>query len=489
MHRRLGLKARFIGLIVILLTAMFFLIAVILIDANTSSLRTDLQDRAKAFAALATTPIGDAFFTYQDSGTFLIEKQVRAFQDLDPAISNIAVVGIDGNTAFKEKPLAKPISATEASTFDPIYQYQNKTISRIIYPYITANGSHSYAVVYDVSSSEIDQAVQHLVRAIVLYTLAGLIVSAAISYFFIDRLFLQPVKRLRDRAMLIADGNYNIQIPQERNDEIGDLAKSTNQMAESLKADIVKLQEADKIKSEFMMIAAHNLRTPLTIIKGYLSLAESMQIGQELQDIVKSIGVGTKRLERFAEDIITISSLESGKHLFTAEKFEVRAVLQGLIDEFQTMCQDKNITFKHEIINEAMTIDGSPLHLRSALWNLLQNAYKFTDKGGQIDFSAIRRNNDLVITVKDSGIGISPEEMSKLFTKFHRGTDTTTYDYEGTGVGLYVTKLIITEHKGTITVDSTLGKGSAFTVTLPVSQPAPADADQSAQDQIQPVTA
>jgi signal transduction histidine kinase len=473
MLRRHGLKARFIGLITLLLTAMFSIIAVILINTNVGSLRSDLLDRSKAFAALATTPIGNTFVTYQDSGTYLIKKQISSFQNLDPAVSAVSVVGLDGSVLYSTKTATPAVTPDAASSFNPIYMYTGSTISRIVYPFIDSNGSHSYAVVYDISSATINQAVGHLIRSILLYSLMGLLVSAVIMYFFVDYFFLRPVKRLRDSAILIASGHYSETISVERDDELGDLAASTHQMAESLRADILKLQESDRIKSEFMMIAAHNLRTPLTIIKGYLSLTEALRPSPEMSEILSNILTGTERLEHFAEDIITISSIESGQRLFSPQKFALTPLLKGLADEFEALARDKKITLTTHLPSETITLDGSPIHLRSALGNLLENAYKFTSEGGAITLGCTLDGDKVRISVTDNGIGIAPEEIAKLFTKFHRGTDTLRYDYEGAGIGLYVTKLIITEHRGTITADSTEGQGSTFTVTLPVVTESP----------------
>ena len=108
-------------------------------------------------------------------------------------------------------------------------------------------------------------------------------------------------------------------------------------------------------------------------------------------------------------------------------------------------------------------------HLRSALWNLIDNAIKFTHQGGTSSLDVAEADGKVLISVKDTGIGISPEEIPKLFTKFHRGTSVETYDFEGTGIGLYASKIIIEEQGGTITVKSEKDKGSTFTVILPIA--------------------
>ena len=120
-----------------------------------------------------------------------------------------------------------------------------------------------------------------------------------------------------------------------------------------------------------------------------------------------------------------------------------------------------------------LMIKASQGHLSSAIWNLLNNAYKFTPAGGRISLRVTDQDNWLRIEVADTGIGISDEEKPRVFTKFHRSTGALEYDYEGTGIGLYITKLVIEQHGGTIDFTSQLGKGTSFVIKLPL-QPAPA---------------
>jgi signal transduction histidine kinase len=468
--RRLGLQTKFIGLILILLTLIFATIAVVLIRVDSSSLRADLQDRSKAFATLATSPIGTAYETYNTSGTYLIGQRIETFQRLDPTIKSVAIVDLGGNVLFSTEEAEPVVSGVDASSFQPVYKYSGGTIARIIYPYIGQGGAHSYAVVYDISSNEIDHAVMRLAHTILLYSVIGLILSAAVMSYLVSRWFLRPIKNVRDQAMVIATGYYAEQVRQDRNDEIGDLAASVNHMADSLKADIQKLKEVDQIKSEFMMIASHNLRTPLTIINGYVSMAQQWALSDEIKGMLKSIEANSQRLGMFAEDLLTMSSLDAGKSIFRMEETTIQKILGHAVNEFKTLAEEKQRKFTANLTDEEITLTASQIHLRSAIWNLLDNALKFTKPEGEIKLSVQRVGSDLEISVSDNGVGITPEEMGKLFTKFHRGTSTLTYDFEGTGIGLYITKQIVTAHHGTIAVDSTPGKGTTFIVSIPLTK-------------------
>jgi signal transduction histidine kinase len=473
MKFHIGLKGRFIGLIAVLLTIMFVSIAVVLIRSNGSSLRQDLLDRSKAFAALATKPIGDTYLTYKDSGTILIATQVVSFTQLDNTIKNVTVFDLKGGVQYSLQKNTQSIPVSQASSFKPIYIYtNNNSIERIIYPFIQDDGSHQFAIAYDISSDSVNNAVSKLEKSILLYTLIGLFISTLVTYLFVNKLFLTPIKELRDRALIISAGYYREEITVTRHDEIGDLAQSVKQMARNLTADIDKLREVDKIKSEFMMIASHNLRTPLTIIDGNLDLAKTEDMSEHLSKILANIETNSQRLKIFAEDLLIISSVEAGQRIFTTDRVSIDEMLTRMAADFTEMASTKHVQFIAHLAPTNVEIQGSVVHLRNAIYNLLDNALKFTPINGKIEFSLIHSGETVQISISDNGVGIAPDEISKLFTKFHRGTSTLEYNYEGSGIGLYLTKLIITEHRGSIDVKSELGKGSTFTITLPVPEKA-----------------
>jgi signal transduction histidine kinase len=473
---KFGIRAKFITLILVILTAIFCLIATYMIRTNASSLRTDLRERSRAFATLATKPIGNTFSIYNNSGKSLVDQQVTHFTDLDQNITNVAVVNIDGTFEYTQHSNVASITTAQAATFDPIFlKSSSGTVTRIIYPYIDDSGAHSYAVVYDISSAGVDRAVRNLIYSILGFAVFGLLFSAVTIYLLINRLFLSPIKKVRDSALLISTGEYTQQISLTQHDEIGDLATSINQMADSLKADIQKLKELDQLKSEFMMIASHNLRTPISIISGYVDTIKTQDMSDVLRKMIDNISANTQRLNLFAEDILIIASMESGAEKFYAQPIAVSSVFNTLVEEFKVLAAQKNIAFNVSLARTDATILGSATHLRSAVWNLLENALVFNKEAGSIEFSTVIFDNFLEITVRDNGIGIRPEEMPKLFTKFHRGTSTLDYNYEGTGIGLYITKLVVVGHKGTIHVDSTLGKGTAFIIRIPLADVPPSE--------------
>ena len=473
--RRFRLRARFILILVVLLVAMFTAILLVIVQANRHTLRTGLLNQSKSFAALATQPIGDNFVLYDDSGTIRIHQKIDSFTSLDNDISQVEVVDTNGKILFMDNPSPEiHVSQTAAAAVNPTYVYDKAgNLASIVMPYVESFGVHRYNIVYSVSYENVNRSVQQIVTLILALCIVVLLLSMIAWYVLINRLFLRPVAQISKDARLISQGELSRSIHVGRNDEIGDLAVAVNTMASSLKDDIAKLKEVDRLKNEFLMITSHNLRTPLTIIQGYV---DEMKMAQSIEQIVREmlepVVANVHRLQGFAEDVLAISTIEAGQDAIHLEPMAMQPVLERIAEEFESLARQKKVTFQVETATDAWAALDKP-RFRSALWNLLDNAAKFTNEGGTIGLKVTTHDGRLEMAVSDTGIGISQTELPKLFTKFHRGTDTLTYNYEGTGIGLYLAKLIAKQHGGDINVQSTHGKGSTFTVWLPTVPPSP----------------
>ena len=467
---RWSLRARFLLVLIILMISIFGAITLLIVRQDRITLRNNLIAESKSFAALATQPIGNAFVTYKDSGTLRINQEVASFTDLDNHISSVEITDTNGNNLFTNSTNAvTKLSPDLASRVTPTYIYSQSDVTRIVQPYLESYGIHRYNVIYAISYTSVDQSIQKIVTSILILSAAILVFSLAIWYVLINWLFLRPVDKVSEKALLVSKGDLDQQIHLNRNDEIGDLASAVSSMATSLKADINKLKEVDDLKSEFLMITAHSLRTPLAIMKEYIQIIkDSAKKGEDLSPNLEAIMLNLKKLDHFAEDALTISTMEEGDTKINLTPTDITPEIQKVVDEFQDIAKQKGINFKAEI-NVSAKVNLNVSYFRSALWNLLDNAYKFTPKGGSISLNAQQSGSKVEIRVSDSGVGIAEEEIPKLFTKFHRATSTLEYNYEGTGIGLYLTKLIAEQHGGSISLDSTSKNGTTFLLTLPLA--------------------
>lgn len=468
--KRYGLRAKFILLIVGLLVVIFAMITFMVVRLNTATLKSNLVNDSKSFASLATEPIGKTFLTYKDSGNIPIGDNIHRFTDLDSNITNVLIVDTSGKVLFSQnKTKVTKIPEDQSSSFQPVYIYDSHhNLKQVVSPFFEDFGSHRYSMVYEVTAAEVQASIRQFVLSILFFVALALIASVTMTYYLINKMFIDPIRRVSRQAMAISTGQLDQQIEVDRDDEISDLANSVNAMAQSLKDDIAKLRETDRLKTEFMIIASHNLRTPLSVINGYLEQSEDLQTVDELRNAISIIAGRSKQLGVFAEDILTISSIEAGRNLPGLVEVNLAEFMQTISDEFKPIAEQAELRYSSSIKDKDIMVKISPAHFRSAIWNLLDNAQKFTSKGGSIQLTIETREGSAIVEVKDSGIGISEVEIPKLFTKFHRGTDVLNSQYEGTGIGLYATKLVIEKHGGEVSLESKLGMGSTFTISLPL---------------------
>ncbi|HEX5744562.1 MAG TPA: HAMP domain-containing sensor histidine kinase [Candidatus Saccharimonadales bacterium] len=472
---RLDLRAKVTMTISLFLVAVFGLIMYVTLERDVGQLHTNLAKQSKSFAALATPPIGNTFLLYKDSGGIKVIQQVNKFMELDPDVSAIGIVSVSGEQLYtSHQDVRFKVSPKLASSFSARYVKDDSGyIREIVQPFFEDSGAHRYSVVYKISTERIEKSVDSAIRLILYAGTAIMVISIVVASWALNILFVRPLRQVSRSADIISGGDYNQQIVSDNKDEIGQLANAVNRMADSLKSDIIKLQELDKLKTEFMMIASHNLRTPLTIMRGSIESAESARTVEELKNIITNVQDGVIRLHLLAEDLLTISTLEAGAENLKKTPVDAKPFVGSTVSEFELLAKKKGLHWSFvDRLSDDAKLELSQANMRSALGNIIDNAIKFTDKGGLVRVLASTAGGRFVFRVEDTGIGISREEMSKLFTKFHRGTRTDRYDYEGVGIGLYLTKLLVEQHDGHIDVQSEPGKGSTVTIDLPLARAA-----------------
>jgi PAS domain S-box-containing protein len=268
------------------------------------------------------------------------------------------------------------------------------------------------------------------------------------------------------RISMLLDESHRLE--QQVEVEKAGVEKTVEIRTKELRDAQVQLQESDKMKTEFIMLGSHNLRTPITIMASSLEMLKGTPADQDRTQILASLEEGIKRLKDFVEDMVAISTLEAGAGLIR-EPATAGSLLETVITEAKALAVTKpELTFSATVNDgDTVMINANSSRLQGAIRNVITNAFKFTHTG-TIIVTAEKRDATYEIIVKDSGIGIEAEELPKIFTKFHRGTGVLTFEYEGKGIGLYLTKLIVEEHGGTVTAESSLGDGSTFTISLPI---------------------
>ena len=250
--------------------------------------------------------------------------------------------------------------------------------------------------------------------------------------------------------------------------------QNVERLSGQLKRAYAQLKKLDTAKSEFISIASHQLRTPLTIIKGYISMAREGFYGEMPEKVrgpLKNVFDSNERLINLVNELLTLSKIESGKLEMNFEKANLEDLILGLIDEFKLKVKEKKIYLRWQKPKKPLPkifIDVGKM--RQVFLNILDNGIRYTAKGG-LEISSKVNGKKIRIIIKDTGAGMAKNEISKLFSSFSRGATGRKVSSEGAGLGLYVAKKYVKMNKGRVWVESEgKGKGSTFFVELPINK-------------------
>ena len=231
-----------------------------------------------------------------------------------------------------------------------------------------------------------------------------------------------------------------------------------------------RLQELERVKSDFVATVSHELRTPITSIVGYTEVLEDGMVGAltpDQHDIVGRVERNGHRLLRLVEDLLTLSQIEGSGMRMEMASTDFADVVGAAYREMEPAREERDLVMQLELPSSPVVMDGDAVHLERMVVHLLTNAVKFTPDGGEVLVSVIPQDDTVALVVSDSGIGICPEEQARLFTRFFRSRTATDRAIQGVGLGLTIVQSIIALHGGTIEVSSALGEGTTVTVRLP----------------------
>jgi len=242
----------------------------------------------------------------------------------------------------------------------------------------------------------------------------------------------------------------------------------------SIFRDITKEVEVDKLKSEFVSTVSHELRTPMTSIKGYADLMLMGAAGEMAEGQVRYLSViknNADRLHMLVNDLLNISRIETGKTTLDLRPLDIALVINQIVEGHlngRIQHEDKHHSIKIDLDDSLPLVNADQARVTQILTNLIDNAFNYTPNYGEIRLSATATTSYVFITVEDTGIGIAPENISKIFDRFYRAEDENVQQIPGTGLGLAIVQSLIEMHGGDLIVDSKLGSGSKFTFNLPV---------------------
>jgi len=279
-------------------------------------------------------------------------------------------------------------------------------------------------------------------------------------------------KKIENIELELAQDDFNIIpikiniCPLKKDDEFTGIVCTVHDLTERNNIEN-ELKKSERLKTEFMNIAAHELKSPVTPIKGYLDLIISdNESSEKIKNWARISLRNCERLLRLVNDILDVSRLDSDTMRFDMGKLNTAEIINEIAEDMKPAVENKNLEFKIYIPDNLPNIMGDRCRLLQVLRNIIGNAIKFTDNG-YISIEANREEDYILISVKDTGTGISNEELKKIFTKFYQAYTGNDRNNEGTGLGLFICKEIIEKHDGKMWAESKLRKGSKFLIKIP----------------------
>ncbi|MDQ2962385.1 MAG: ATP-binding protein, partial [Pseudomonadota bacterium] len=266
-------------------------------------------------------------------------------------------------------------------------------------------------------------------------------------------------------------GNFAQQVDVPNRDEFGELATNLNRMSAELGRLYNQIETANQHKSEFLANMSHELRTPLNAIIGFSEVLLERLFGDlndKQDDYLKDIHSSGRHLLSLINDILDLSKIEAGRMELEASTFDLASALSNAMTLVRERALRHGIMLGQQVDPTLGEIVADERKFKQILLNLLSNAVKFTPDAGRIDVSARREEDNAVIAVHDTGIGIAPEDQAAVFEEFRQVGRDYTRKQEGTGLGLTLTKKFVELHGGRIWLESEPGKGSTFTFTIPL---------------------
>ena len=287
------------------------------------------------------------------------------------------------------------------------------------------------------------------------------IILSIILVLISTKYLVHPLSKITKATERLSKGNFDIILEIERDDEIGQLAKSFTHMAKQLEA-------LDDMKNEFISNISHDIKSPLSNIKGYVQLLENEALDKtEKEKYMTIIHQEISRLSNLTKQLLLLASLDRQEQLLKKEKFLVSDQLKEIIRSHQWSLEEKGLMVSYTLSEKTM-IYGDPSMLYNVWENLFTNAIKYNEESGSIDVTVVEHDKSIEVRFEDTGIGLDEHIKERVFDRFFREDSSRNRKIEGTGLGMAIVSRIVELHDGDIQIESVYGKGTTISVYLPI---------------------
>ncbi len=393
----------------------------------------------------------DALETYLDATLWIINPSGRMVLDSSSPIDLEREVVIDGFD-----PTITEGSYYTTGTF--FGTFEEETLS--VFAPITSDFKVMGYVVIHMPMSDIYATADNLLNISYIMLMILFVLSLIILIFFTEIVYI-PLQKITEATVQYASGNMHYEFSVESRDEMGYLAASLSYMAS-------EIARAEDDQKTFIANVSHDFRSPLTSIRGYLEAMLDGTIPPEQFDKYLTIVLNeTERLTKLTNSLLTLNNLNTRGMLLDITEFDINAAIRSVAASFEGTCKSKGITIDLVLTGEEMIVSADKDKIEQVLYNLLDNAIKFSHNDSSIKLETTEKRRKIFVSVKDSGIGIPKDDLKLVWERFYKSDLSRGKDKKGTGLGLSITKEIIQAHGENINVISTEGAGTEFIFTLP----------------------
>ena len=469
-HKRLsGIERRWflgnVGVITLLTIACVLAVILSMAAYYDTNLRSGLEAKARTTTDFFSNYISQSYNEYYQSCI----KFAKSFEEKDRLelqfISTSGKIVASSYGKFAGRSPSTPeiqqaIDSQQTRVFKGCNPSTGERILAVSSPMIYSNGEVIGVLRYVTSLRNAD--LQVLMIALIAATVGLLFIGAIffMSSFFIKSI-LEPVSQINATAKRIAAGSYGVQIPQQYDDEIGELVNTINDMS-------VKIGQSEKTQTEFISSVSHELRTPLTAISGWgETLLTSENLDAETRRGVVIIAREAKRLTGMVEELLEFTRMQDGRFTLHVETADILAEFEDTVFMYGSRLKQEGISLHYDGCEEEIPeIPCDVARMRQVFLNILDNAAKHGGEGKRIDASIAQEGSFVVIRIRDYGPGIPEEELPRVKMKFYKGSSKA----RGSGIGLAVCEEIVTMHGGTLTLENADGGGTLVTISIPTGE-------------------
>lgn len=321
-------------------------------------------------------------------------------------------------------------------------------------------------------------AVERYGPALAIVTLLVMFGGAVLGTAMIIGPLRARLRNLTAVARQLGSGDFTARAKQDGSDEVTELATAFNRMCDELATRARRLRASDAARKQLLADVSHELKTPVTTIRGYLETLAMAEVQLDPQTRARHVAVARReihRLERLIGDLLDAARLEAKAEELERDDISVADLFEAIVDRHEHECRTRDIRLTSSVGPGAETLIGDAFRLEQALTNVTANALRHTPDGGHIELRAERDRDAVVMAITDNGEGIPPEHLPLIFDRFYKTGSSRRGTTPGSGLGLYIVKTIVERHGGTVAAVSEVGRGTTIRMTLPQEASAAAD--------------